>query len=101
MVFLLGLFVVNPLMLRSLRAAASDDAADQGCASWRRGGGLALSLALIVSAMPLLFSLTRDVHRIDGVLAATRTPASGANMGTPDMPGEEWHAYGRTGYGQR
>ena len=67
--FLLGGFLLCPWILRSLgtrEAAADVIAGPGGRASWRRGGGLALSLALVLCALPLLISLTRDVHQIEG-----------------------------------
>ncbi len=51
-----------------------------------------LAVALVVAGLSWL----RDPHDLEGKLAASQVSA------TPDgVPPGEWHAYGRTGYGQR
>lgn len=102
--FLLGAFLVGPWIVRSLGPREPTGIYGLGHeerASWRRGGGLALSVALVACALPLTFSLTRDVHQIDGVLPAAKAQASASNTATSALPDGEWPAYGRTGYGQR
>ncbi|UEM03209.1 glucose/quinate/shikimate family membrane-bound PQQ-dependent dehydrogenase [Skermanella rosea] len=58
----------------------------------------ALALAVVVAGA----SMFADPHRIEGTAPGPRAeaPANGPT-GKPDVPPGEWHAYGRTGYGQR
>ena len=98
--FLLGVYVGGPWTVHSLRVAGAtghDGAGKQRRASWKQGGGLALSAALAVSAAAMLASWTRDMHAIEGVLPVGQSQPSGTSI----LPAGEWHAYGRTGYGQR
>ncbi|UEM20678.1 glucose/quinate/shikimate family membrane-bound PQQ-dependent dehydrogenase [Skermanella mucosa] len=58
----------------------------------------ALALAVVVAGA----SMFADPHRIEGTAPGPRAeaPANGPTS-KPDVPPGEWHAYGRTGYGQR
>ena len=110
LLFLLGLLLLSPWVARSLHpplpslagsASESDRRAAQRAAepsaSWRRGAGLLLSLALGVFVLMALVSWTRDPHAIEGSLSASQALPPVADS----VPPGEWHAYGRTGYGQR
>ncbi|AMM26310.1 membrane-bound PQQ-dependent dehydrogenase, glucose/quinate/shikimate family [Variovorax sp. PAMC 28711] len=102
--FLVALFVVCPWVTRSLGGGQRDgvENADRRVrASWRRGGGLALSLSLVVCTVTLLFSLTRNVHEVEGMLPVAQRPVSAMGTSSNGVPEGEWHAYGRTGFGQR
>ncbi|MBC7204871.1 MAG: membrane-bound PQQ-dependent dehydrogenase, glucose/quinate/shikimate family, partial [Pusillimonas sp.] len=83
--FVVGLWLLVPWVNRSLQGAPG---LNKGLL-W-----LALLGTLVVSAA----SWINDPHRIDGTLAMRTTPDT---YRTPNVPKEEWHAYGRTGFGQR
>ncbi|HEV7283825.1 MAG TPA: PQQ-binding-like beta-propeller repeat protein, partial [Kaistia sp.] len=94
--FVLGLLLLTPWVTRTLGHRGHDAAP----VSAIRGTGLHLTVVLAIAVAVAVGSWFVDPHRIDGrvaVASASALPASGA----PDMPPGEWHAYGRTGYGQR
>ncbi|RZI66093.1 MAG: membrane-bound PQQ-dependent dehydrogenase, glucose/quinate/shikimate family, partial [Pseudomonas sp.] len=102
--FLLGLLLLSPWTLRSLNSDRShfvNGAGHMGRDARRRRGGWALGGVLAVCALPLLVAMTRDVHQIEGNLPVAQVSISDVHSGTSDLPAGEWHAYGRTGYGQR
>ncbi len=68
--------------------------------SWRRGGGLFLSLVLAASAVAAGTAALHDVHDTAGMLPPPQTPIPtvAAAHGVPDG---DWQAYGRTADGQR
>lgn len=103
--FLMAVFVACPWILRALSGGkrTAFRGADLGrrAPSWKHGGGLAIVVALVISALPLLVSLTRDVHQIEGALPVAQAQPAKPNSGANDLPDGEWTAYGRTGYGQR
>ena len=87
--FLLGLLLVTPWVARRLEGSAL------------RGGRIALTLALGAFVLVALASWAYDPHTLEGRLAqapAAAAPAAAAGTGVPEG---EWHAYGRTGHGQR
>ncbi|WP_343038681.1 PQQ-binding-like beta-propeller repeat protein [Skermanella pratensis] len=63
---------------------------------------LPLAAALAVAVVVAAVSWFTDPHRIEGTAPGPRAEAP-ANLPAPapDIPPGEWHAYGRTGYGQR
>ncbi|UUZ70028.1 glucose/quinate/shikimate family membrane-bound PQQ-dependent dehydrogenase [Polaromonas sp. P2-4] len=85
--FVLGLFLLTPWVTGALAVPASA----------LRGGGLALGMALGLFAAAAVASWLHDPHQLPGMLSKAQTlpPEAG-----PVPPGE-WHAYGRTGFGQR
>ena len=85
--FVLGLFLLTPWVTGALAVPASA----------LRGGGLALGMALGLFAAAAVASWLHDPHQLPGMLSKAQTlpPEVG-----PVPPGE-WHAYGRTGFGQR
>ncbi|RZL65005.1 MAG: membrane-bound PQQ-dependent dehydrogenase, glucose/quinate/shikimate family [Variovorax sp.] len=95
--FLLGLLLMVPRITRSL----GDDVGPpsmQRAARAMLGGTLALCLLVAV------VTWTRDVHDVAGDLPPARQPAAAAAAvpgGAVTIPAGEWHAYGRTGHGQR
>lgn len=102
--FLLGLFIVSPWIMHSLGVGATTNASGpphNKKVSWARGGGLALSAALVVSALVMIGSWTKDAHDVEGVLPDSQDKTGLATSDTGGIPAGEWHAYGRTGYGQR
>ncbi|GBQ67420.1 PQQ-dependent membrane-bound glucose dehydrogenase [Ameyamaea chiangmaiensis NBRC 103196] len=82
----LGILLLLPFVTRSLGARASTT--------------LPLAASLGVAAVVVLVSLTQDPQDIAGQL-----PQVSANAPTPadadDQPDEDWHAYGRTQFGDR
>jgi len=85
--FVLGLLLVLPPVAQSLRLPG-----------WRGARG-ALALLLLASAGVAVASWTVDRHDLAGSLPpATAQAASDAASGVPIG---EWHAYGRSGLGQR
>lgn len=83
--FLIGLWLLVPWVNRSL----------QGIPGLNKGLlWLALLGTLVVSAA----SWITDSHRVNGTLAMRSTPDT---YRAPEIPEAEWHAYGRTGFGQR
>ena len=109
LLFLLGLLLLMPWVTRALgpslpsRASRFSDSESarhatqrtpEPSALWRRGAGLVLGVFVLVA----LASWTSDPHAIEGTLATTQDlPPAAADP----VPAGEWHAYGRTGYGQR
>jgi quinoprotein glucose dehydrogenase len=92
-VFLVGLALLTPWVTRAL----GDPGAPRQVGALR-GGGLALSGVLAVALVVGAVSLLNDPHGKEGSLPQARAGAS------PDMrgvPAGDWHAYGRTGFGQR
>ena len=62
-----------------------------------RGGQLLLGVAVAVAAAVAIAAGLRDTHRIVGSLPASAPAVAAAS----DVPDAQWHAYGRTGAGQR
>jgi len=97
LLFLLGLWLLTPWVRRSLQRA------DGAAPAW--GAGLAparavLCLALAVSAALAVLSWFRAPHELAGRLES-RPAADAAPEAAAPVPPGEWHAYGRTGEGQR
>lgn len=90
--FLLGLWLLLPWVRRRLVARTARGA------SRSRAGWLTLALATTAVLLVSIGSWTHDPHRVEGRLpaAATLPPAAG-----DEVPPGEWHAYGRSGHGQR
>ncbi|WP_092957427.1 glucose/quinate/shikimate family membrane-bound PQQ-dependent dehydrogenase [Paracidovorax konjaci] len=110
--FVLGFWLATPWMRRSLlRGAvapvagtaslpASPAAPAMTVAATRlRMPRVALGLALLVSAAVAVASWFTAPHELAGRLGTE--PVAGAAQAAPSLPDGEWHAYGRTGYGQR
>jgi quinoprotein glucose dehydrogenase len=99
--FVFGILLLSPWITRRLvHGAPGQDV--PAPASFRHDGGLALSAALLLFAVVAVTSWTRDPHEVIGQLPASAGDATSALGGPEDaVPPGEWHAYGRTGYGQR
>lgn len=83
---LLGLWLLTPWVVRDL-----------GRGTWR-GAGIPLAASLVLSLGVAAYSLTQPPRlELDGSLP---TAAPAPPPGEP-IPAGEWHAYGRTGFGQR
>lgn len=85
---LLGLWLATPWFRRA-------NAGPGGAGSGRWLG----AVSLLAGAVALL-GLIRHPHEIHGTLPLETVNAS-PNLGDHPPPAGEWHAYGRTGYGQR
>ncbi len=104
--FVLGLWLVLPWMRRSLERP---DVGARPSLTRTRTPGVgpargALGLVLAASAVLAMASWFRDPHALDGNLQASApnaAAATGADTPAPAIPPGEWHAYGRTGEGQR
>jgi len=97
--FLLGLFLLTPWVTRPLvrRERVNQQVQVQPTAAARRATiPLAFSLALFL--LVAIASWFADTHKIEGELSAARTQIAADADG---VPAGEWHAYGRTGHGQR
>lgn len=96
--FLIGALLVCPWTVHRLSGAATPAGHP---ASWRSGGGLATCLGLLAFALVAAASWLHDEHAVEGALPTGRTPTAQADAGVGSIPSGEWHAYGRTGFGQR
>lgn len=96
--FVLGLVLVSPWVARALVEAAGNGSR---AGAWRRGPGLALTLALLASMGVAAASWTRDTHEVAGALPQAGQPSTSVSQDTAGVPAGEWQAYGRSGYGQR
>ncbi|KQT42917.1 glucose dehydrogenase [Aureimonas sp. Leaf454] len=101
-IFLLGLLLLTPFVTRSLGRRDVADVLDgrRTHPSAFAGGGLALSLSLLLVMGVAVVSWFTDLHRIDGTLPERRE-AGRSPSGVPPVPPGEWQAYGRTGAGER
>lgn len=99
--FLLGMLLVTPWVARRMvhRVADSPDSANGHPAPGRgwRGGRGALALVLVLYLGVGGVSLLMDPYAQKGSLPGPRAAATQA----AGVPVGEWHAYGRTGLGQR
>lgn len=98
--FVLGLLLLGPWSRCALRPASQALALAGKRHPTITRGAVVLSAALAISALTMVGSWTRDAHRIDGALASAGSAATQAS-GTDQVPTGEWHAYGRTSFGQR
>lgn len=106
-IFMTGLFLLTPWVTRWLSPYAGEDRSlprtlqlDRSTPGLRIGkSALAASLALFLVVS--VASWFHDAHEIKASAAppvAVPSPDDGSRGATPP---DEWHAYGRTGYGQR
>ncbi len=71
--------------------------------AWRSPAALALAASLGTFVVVAVMSWSHDLHAVTGTMPANGAarppgaPASAADV----VPDGEWHAYGRTGFGQR
>ena len=100
-IFVVGAILLTPWIAGSLVHKGSASPRLRRGSAWH-GGGLALSVALCAALLLAVASWTTDPHRVvaetASVSKAAPAPAVGAAQ---DLPPGEWHAYGRTGLGQR
>ena len=91
--FLVGLLLLTPWVARRLVQPTPPPKSH-----WR-GGRAALASVMVLYLGVGIVTGVVDPHAIQGSLPQTRGAASAPD--TEDMPPGEWHAYGRTGHGQR
>ena len=100
--FVIGLVLL--LLMPTMRRHLPVD--DPRRVAWRSPPATVLALALGAFVVVALLSWSRDAHAVEGRMpAAPGVSASPAAASASDpaasVPAGEWHAYGRTGYGQR
>lgn len=101
--FLLGVLLLIPPVVRPLMYRYPGEVSDRADSSdtirvtYRARTPLAGSLALFF--VVALVTIFMDPHSSDGTLEGSAVQA--VNQGSEDVPDGEWHAYGRTGFGQR
>ncbi|MEF2073974.1 glucose/quinate/shikimate family membrane-bound PQQ-dependent dehydrogenase [Consotaella aegiceratis] len=98
-VVLIGLWLLTPWITRGLGRPTVRDALDRVRVhpGVFRGSGIVLTLALVLAVAAAAFSWVYDPPLRAGNLPE-RSAAMADDLGVPDG---EWHAYGRTAYGQR
>lgn len=106
--FVLAVWMVLPWTLRRLdggRAVQVAGAVPTGPVrrgpTLRSGSGLVLGASMVCFAVISGVSIVRDVHAIDGALPPAQGSMVNQDVAVRGVPAGEWHAYGRTGYGQR
>ena len=102
-IFIIGLVLLTPWMTQELRKPGSAfvDKAHLYRASPWRAGGLALTMSLGIALLIAVASWFVDLHQVEA--GRTNAMGSGSNTAaaTLGVPPGDWHAYGRTEYGQR
>jgi len=93
--FLLGLWLLMPWITRPLQPVRGALDHPSHPRAWR-GAALPLTVAVALTVVVSALSWFNDPHRIEG-----HAPAARARPAAPVMPEGEWHAYGRTPFGQR
>lgn len=95
----LGLPLLLPAVWRTLRwSQVAQDSIPHAPA---RHGLWAVAGALLAVGAVSLISLATDSHAIQGNLPPSQGQLRERGAVTLGVPAGEWHAYGRTGYGQR
>jgi quinoprotein glucose dehydrogenase len=99
-IVVLGLFLLTPVVTRALGTAAAgkDVEPPPVPVTAFRGAGLSLTAALAVACAAGVASWFVDRHQVVGMAPDSRAGVPPDALGVP--PGE-WHAYGRTAFGQR
>lgn len=91
--FLIGLFLLTPMLARAMQSEAPGQ-------SGVRAGQWALGAALALFFIASVATWLHDANRVTGMLPLPPTGTSAARPADA-VPAGEWHAYGRTGQGQR
>ncbi|MBB3197057.1 membrane-bound PQQ-dependent dehydrogenase, glucose/quinate/shikimate family [Roseateles terrae] len=69
---------------------------------WSSRPSQALMLVLLAFVVVAVISWTRDLHAQEGEIPDTAgAPAAATAAASDNVPAGEWHAYGRTSFGQR
>jgi quinoprotein glucose dehydrogenase len=97
--FVVGLFLLTPWVTRALGQGSVQDAASGvRPVSAFRGAGLALTAVLCIALAVAAISWFREPYEIEGTVPQARAQVPPDAQG---VPAGEWHAYGRSDYGQR
>ncbi|MDQ6680129.1 MAG: membrane-bound PQQ-dependent dehydrogenase, glucose/quinate/shikimate family, partial [Pseudomonadota bacterium] len=102
--FAIGAVMLLPWLTRSLGQPSTGETVPsrrEQSVSLRRGGGLALTLAMSAVAVVSIVSWFVDPHDLGGSLPPSQGALISQGESTRGVPPGEWHAYGRTGFGQR
>lgn len=105
--FVLGLFLLTPWITRRLSPhAGEDDGLPRNLHVRRsspglRGGKAALGAVLALFLAVSVASWFHDAHEIVATPDMPPPVAAAHDSSQGATPADEWHAYGRTGYGQR
>ena len=99
---LLGLPLLLPAVWRALRwGQAAGTLQESTLRTPARNGGWAVAAALLTVGVVSLISLATDPHTLQGSLPPSQGQLRERGAATLGVPPGEWHAYGRTGHGQR
>jgi len=88
----LGLWLITPWVTRGLNAS--------GRQPWGLTAGPLTLMVAAAAGLALVAVLIPDRHGVRGELPTARTPQA-AQAGQSAIADGDWHAYGRTGFGQR
>jgi len=94
--FIVGCLLLLPWPRRALLA----DRRARGFAS-ARTGSVAVAAVLALFAVVAVISWLHDPHDVQGDLPPSQGALVAAGEPVGGVPAGEWHAYGRTGFGQR
>ena len=97
-IVIVGAILLLPWITRALGRREADTATGERTKAVR-GGSIALAATLVAAVAVGVVSWFSEPHRVEGQLAAA--PNEAAARDEAAMPPGEWHAYGRTDYGQR
>jgi quinoprotein glucose dehydrogenase len=98
--FLVGLLLLTPWFGRRLQSGASGGGFGNRRHDGWASGRIPLALALLAFGGVAVLSWLSDPHQKSGSLPYAPLAAA-APTGAAAVPAGEWHAYGRTGLGQR
>jgi quinoprotein glucose dehydrogenase len=103
--FVIGVVLLLPWVTRGLKDRSAEPTASAGSAaasaSLRRGSSLALVSALSAVALVSVASWFTNPHEVTGKLPQPQGGMTAQGEAIRGVPPGEWHAYGRTGFGQR
>jgi quinoprotein glucose dehydrogenase len=103
-IFVVGMLLLTPWITRALEAERGDLQTGKGARNEVRrvsplsGSGLPLTGVLAAALVVGAISWVNDPHRVEGIAPGVRAESAADRLG---IPPDEWHAYGRTGHGQR
>lgn len=92
-IVIIGIFLLLPWVTRRLRRGPDQ----RPPAPWR-GAGIPLALSLVAAAIVGGVAIASDLHDMPGRLPGPRAAVPADYGGVPDG---DWHAYGRSSYGNR
>ncbi|MEP6971015.1 MAG: PQQ-binding-like beta-propeller repeat protein, partial [Betaproteobacteria bacterium] len=100
--FVIGCLMLMPWVRRDLDAHSGVNTnGPSSSTSIARTGAWALASTLVVSAAVAAASWYYDPHDVDGTLPSSQAAQRALGQPVRGVPPADWHAYGRTGFGQR